>query len=86
MEGSQAHGAGYHCLRFAHCHNGFHIGDLRVYDRVGNGPRQTWWSLAGDFGPRWHTAAVQLNLTSVTEVGVFDARYVTCMSPGKARA
>ena len=84
MEGSEVRGKGYFCLRFAHCHNGFHIGVLRVYDRVGNGPRQTWWSLAGYFGLHWHTAAVQLNLTSVTEVGVFYARYMTYMSPGKS--
>ena len=85
MEGSKAHGAGYYCLHFAHCHNGHHIGDLRVYDKIGNGERHTWWSLAGDFGPKWYTAAVQLDLTGVTEVGVFDARYVTRMPSGKAR-
>ena len=84
MEGSEVRGKGYFCLRFAHCHNGFHIGDLRVYNRVGNGPRHTWWSLAGDFGPHWHTAAVQLNLTSVAEVGVFDVRYMTYISSGKS--
>ena len=84
MEGSEVRGKGYFCLHFAHCHNGYHIGVLRVYDRVGNGPRQTWWSLARDFGPKWHTAAVQLDLTSVREVGVIDARYMTCISSGKS--
>ena len=84
MEGSEVRGKGYFCLRFAHCHNGLSLGPLRVYVRVSNGRRQTWWSLAKNFGPRWHTAAVQLDLTSVTEVGVLYARYMTCMSPGKS--
>ena len=85
MEGSDVRGKGYYCLRFAHYQNSYHIGELRVYDRIGKRPRQTLWSLAGDFGPKWHTAAVQLNLTSVTQVGVFHDRYMTCISSGKIK-
>ena len=76
MEGSDVRGKGYSCLRFAYCLNGIFIGGLHVYDRVHNGPRQIWWSMYGDFGPLWHTAAVQLDLTSVSEVGAFDTHYI----------
>ena len=69
VESNRFQGRGYICLRFAFCLNGEDVGDLRVYDRVDDGPRQTWWYMAGDFGPQWHTAAIQLNLTSVSEVG-----------------
>ena len=76
MEGSDVRGKGYFCLRFAYCLNGFFIGSLRVYDRVRHRPRQILWSMSGDFGPLWHTAAVQLDLTSVSEVGAFDIHYI----------
>lgn len=71
LEGDDFHGGGYHCLRLAYCHNGFHMGDLRVYDRVGKGKRKTWWSMAGDYDFNWHTAAVLLDITSVSEVSAF---------------
>ena len=73
VEGANVRGKGYFCLRFAYCLNGREMGDLRVYDRVDDGPRLRLWSMAGDFGPQWHTAAVQLNITSVSEVGVSNA-------------
>ena len=82
LEGGDFHGVGYHCLRLAYCHNGFQMGDLRVYDRVGKGKRKKWWSMAGDYDLNWHTAAVLLDITSVSEVGAFRAWPLTSMSQG----
>ena len=69
VESNKFRGRGCFCLRFAFCLNGDDVGDLRVHARADGGPRLTWWYMAGDFGPHWHTAAAQLNLTSVSEVG-----------------
>ena len=51
--------------------NGFHCGELAVYTRVNNGNRVTRWKLDGDLENRdWQRAAVDLDMTSVTEVRI----------------
>jgi len=61
-------GSARKCLRFFFCMNGYHSGLLRVYVRVGGGPRQVCWQMHGDQGPDWRSADIELNMTSVTEV------------------
>jgi len=48
--------------------NGFHSGLLRVYVRLGHGPRVVRWQMYGDQLPGWRSADIELNITSVTEV------------------
>lgn len=56
------------CLRFFYCMNGFHTGILRVYRIVNDISRDFVWKMSGDRLPGWKMAAIDLNMTSVTEV------------------
>ena len=65
--GDQFNRRGRSCLRFAYSMNGFHVGDLRVYEK-GSAGKVYKWVLYGDQGQDWHSAAVDFNMDSVSEV------------------
>ena len=50
--------------------NGFHIGELRVYTRVGRDARETRWSMSGDQGQGWQRAAVDVDMNGISEVRI----------------
>jgi len=69
LEGSDVYdGNTRKCLRFSYCMNGYHSGMLRVYVRLGGGPRNVRWQMHGDQLPGWKSADIELNMTAVTEV------------------
>ena len=69
LEGNDFRRGGRNCLRFYYSMNGFHCGELAVYTRIKNGNRVTRWKLDGDLETRdWQRAAVDLDMSSVTEV------------------
>jgi len=56
------------CMRFYFTMNGFHTGILRVYRVISDVLRDFLWMMSGDQLPGWKIAAVDINMTSVTEV------------------
>lgn len=68
LEGNEFRRSGRNCLRFYYSMNGFHCGQLAVYNRMNNGNRVMRWKMEGDQGRDWQRAAVDLDMNSVTEV------------------
>jgi hypothetical protein len=48
--------------------NGFHTGTLRVYKIISDVTREFVWMMSGDQLPGWKSAAIEIDMTSVTEV------------------
>ncbi|ELT88549.1 hypothetical protein CAPTEDRAFT_218762 [Capitella teleta] len=69
FDGDQFRRGGNNCLRYAFTMNGYHIGTLRAY-MMKNGNREYAWTLTGDQSPDWKQAAVDLNMNSVSQIGL----------------